>query len=164
MRQRSKEQGLNKKKEDMQENKTRVGVKKHTPDGGIHRPKMDGDIGSDLIVSKDTIIPASPCATATLIPSGVSIRIPSGYWCQIVGRSSAANKRGLMVVGATIDTGYLGELMACVFNMTGKEMLVKKGEKIAQAIFYKTHVFDFEEVDKLEATQRGESGYGSTGR
>ena len=143
--------------------RTKILVKKLHPDGGIHQPKLAGDVGHDIIAAQDVTVPALPHPTATLIPSKVVIAPPEGYWFQILGRSSTANKRGLMVVPAVIDNLYRGELAACVFNMTDKPIEVKKGERVAQAVFFKAEVFEFEEVEELEETERGVKGYGSSG-
>ncbi len=143
--------------------KKRVLVKKAHPDGGIHRPKKTGDQGYDLVVKETTVVPPGP-GKAMTVPAGVHIKIPDGYWCQILGRSSSANKKGLLVHTAVIDTGYTGEMFACVWNMTGEPIIVEKGERLAQVVFFPEQHFDFEEVDQLPTTERGETGFGSTGK
>jgi len=127
---------------------------------GIHSPKKFGDQGFDLVVSEDTVVP--PLGSGSVIvPSDVKIGIPEGYWCQIVGRSSTA-KRGLSVQTATIDQGYTGKMFACCFNMTSNEISIKKGERLAQVVFFKSEIPSIVEVDELPSTERGETGFGST--
>jgi len=140
-------------------------IKKTGMMGGIQAPKKLGDVGYDLASACSIVIPPfDEHDTAVLVPSGVSIKMPEGYWCQIVGRSSSANKKGLLVVNATIDNGYTGELCACVFNMTNKPIEIDEGERLAQVVFHRMEQPSMMEVDELPETERGESGYGSTGK
>jgi len=141
----------------------KVLVKKPSEHGGISSPKKRGDVGYDLTVSEDTVIPPLP-AMPVIVPAGVHIKIPEGHWCQIVGRSSAANKLGILVHTATIDEGYTGQLFACVWNLTGEPITVKKGTRLGQVVFYKICTPDMEHVHELPDTERGETGFGSTGK
>lgn len=139
-------------------------VRRQGPDhAGIHQPKKAGDVGYDLVVSETTTIPPLP-AKPVIVPAGVNIKIPAGYWCQIVGRSSAANKLGLLVATATIDEGYTGQLFACTWNLGDKPVTVERGERLGQVVFHKINTFDMEEVAELPKTERGETGFGSTGK
>lgn len=139
-------------------------IKRHSKNGGLSLPQKDGDVGHDLFVSEDTTIQPIPQPTASLVPSHVSVKIQDDHFCQILGRSSAANKRGLLVVSAVIDNGYLGELKVCVFNLTGQPVEVKKGERLAQVVFFPMCIPQTKEVKELPETERGTSGYGSSGR
>lgn len=140
-------------------------VKKHlTNHDGILMPKMDGDVGYDLVCSEDFILPPHGSAlTASIVPAGVSIKSPDGFFCQIVGRSSAA-RRGIGVQTAIIDNGYTGPMFTCSWNMTDKPILIRKGDRIAQVIFLPMYIFPIKVVDKLPDTTRRDAGFGSTGR
>lgn len=139
-------------------------VKRLGEDGGIHAPKKPGDVGFDLECSEDfTLPPHGTAANAFIVPAGVSIKTPEGYYCQIVGRSSAA-KRGIGVQTAVIDTGYTGPMFACVWNMTSETIQIKKGDRIAQVVFFPSCTFGMEEVAELPETERGATGFGSTGK
>ena len=142
-------------------------VKGMDPEGvlDILPPQRPTDVGYDLVVSQETHLPpfGSAGGGATTVPSAVKMKIPTGYYAQIVGRSSAANKRGVLVHTATIDPGYTGQLFACCWNMTNEVKLIKKGERLAQVVFLPTHTPPLEEVIKLPITERGEDGFGSTG-
>lgn len=137
-------------------------VKKQSEHEGIHKPKKAGDVGFDLVTSEDTVLEALP-GSAVVVPAGVNIKIPDGYWCQIVGRSSAA-KMGVLVHTATIDNGYTGQLFACCWNMTGKPIKIEKGTRLAQVVFHEINTFELEEAEELPQTERGDSGFGSTGK
>ena len=132
----------------------------------LHAPKKDGDVGYDLTVSEDTIImPAAMNGSgfATSVPCAVKVKIPDGYFCQVLGRSSAANKRGILVHTAVIDNGYTGQMFACCWNMGKTAITVKAGERLAQLVFFPMTVLELQEVEELPETSRGESGFGSTG-
>jgi len=140
-------------------------VKKLDPDhDGILPPKKEGDVGYDLVASEDFELPPHGSASAAfIVPAGVHIKAPDGYFCQIVGRSSTA-KRGIGVQTAVIDEGYTGPMFSCCWNMTGDPIYIKKGDRIAQVVFLPACRFELEEVKELPGTERGSSGFGSTGR
>ena len=129
---------------------------------GILYPQMDGDVGYDLVTSEEATIQPLP-SKAQLIRAGVHIKIPEGYFAKVVGRSSAANKYGLLVHTATIDNGYTGEMFVCCWNMTGEPVIIKKGTRLAQVIFLPITLFTMEEVEELPDTERSQAGFGSTG-
>ena len=145
-------------------NSVKLLVKRKLPEHeGILPPHLPGDVGLDLVCVEDTIIPPNTDAThAIIIPAGVHVKIPTGYFIQISGRSSAA-RRGISVQTATLDNGYVGELFSCVWNQTPEPIAIKKGERVAQAILFKAHVFPMEFVEELPITERGERGFGSSG-
>ena len=98
------------------------------------------------------------------IDTGIKIKIPNGYEAQIRCRSGLACK-GLMVVNGigTIDSNYIGKIMVILTNISKKEILIKHLDKIAPMCIKPVWQFDFKEVKCLEETDRGESGFGSTG-
>lgn len=138
--------------------------KKHDESDGVNIcfPKKEGDCGYDLIISKDTVVPPRQ-SYPTDVPCGVSIKIPDGYFGLIINRSSTSRKLGLWVVPGVIDCGYTGELFACVYNMTPEEIKVGKGTRISQCIFLPINTFPLCETNELPSTERGTSGFGSSG-
>ncbi len=100
-----------------------------------------------------------------LIPTGLKIAIPAGYECQVRPRSGLALKYGVTVLNTpgTIDADYRGELGILLINLSDEDFVVNDGERIAQLIFAHHETCEFELVEELDDTSRGEGGYGHTG-
>ena len=124
--------------------------------------KLEGDAGLDLYCVEDTVIPARSEKPVN-VPAGIFVALPKGMWCDIRGRSSST-KRGLVVVSCCIDNGFRGELFSCVHNATNEDIIIKRGERVAQFIIHKINMPTIVEVDELPASERGERGWGSTGK
>lgn len=103
--------------------------------------------------------------TTILIGTGLSITPPDGYFGAIFARSGLASKRGLRPANCVgvCDEDYTGEYMVAVHNDSDDKQFIKHGERIAQLVFLPYVSADFVEVDKLEETDRGVGGFGSTG-
>ena len=101
-----------------------------------------------------------------LIHTGIALEIPQGYVGLIYARSGLATKRGLAPANkvGVIDSDYRGEIMVALYNQSGTEQTVTSGERIAQIVFTPYVAADFEFCDELNSTERGEGGFGSTGR
>ena len=101
-----------------------------------------------------------------LFRTGFAIAIPHGYECQIRPRSGLALRHGISLPNtpATIDSDYRGEVMVALVNLGGAAFRVERGMRIAQMVFARVESAAFEEVAELPATERGEGGFGSTGR
>ena len=127
--------------------------------------KTEGSSGMDLIAFVDKPIEIKPNNSA-LIPTGLSIAIPQDYEVQIRPRSGLAAKSNISVLNTpgTIDSDYRGELKIILFNHGNKEFIVKNNERIAQMVLAPILKVDFEEVDSLPDTIRGDGGFGSTGK
>jgi dUTP pyrophosphatase len=100
-----------------------------------------------------------------LMPTGIAVKIPEGHFGLIVPRSSSA-KLGIMLANTCgiIDSGYTGELLVFIRNMTGYPLPLERGSRIAQLIVLPYFsVPKFELVEKLPETDRGSGGFGSTG-
>jgi len=99
-------------------------------------------------------------------PLGFSTAIPEGYYFKVVPRSGLALWDGLSIVNSpgTIDTGYRNEWMAIVVNLSNKEVILRKGDRICQIILGKLHDYEFIEKDELLDSDRGLGGFGSTGK
>ena len=122
-------------------------------------PKLKGDVGRDLVIAKDVVIaPYTDCD----VGHGISVSMPVGCWGQIVCRSSAWAKHGLMVVPGVIDNGYVGPLFTFAINFNNKEVRLKKGSSISQLVLHPVIVGKACLVNELPETERGERGWGST--
>jgi len=128
--------------------------------------KKDGDVGYDLpavIPDKKSIL-IKPGERGT-IPTGIFLEIPKGYWASIEARSSTS-KLMIEVPKGVIDEGYRGELFAVLLNVGNKALLVNHGDRYVQLIMHKreNENIRIEEVDELSPSERGDTGFGSTGR
>lgn len=96
------------------------------------------------------------------IPTGWAFQPPKGYMLQILQRSGLASK-GLICVGGILDNDYVGEVVVILLNTTDDYIKINNGDRIAQMALRKYYQADFEESDNLDETERGGSGFGSTG-
>ena len=129
---------------------------------GIKLPEYAhiGDAGADLVTNNILDVYIGPRATYR-IPTGVKVAIPEGYFGWIVSRSSAW-KRGLLMSGI-IDSSYTGEIFLNVANNSDSIQIVESKSRIAQLLILPVVRAKFEPVETLDETERGESGFGSTG-
>jgi len=100
------------------------------------------------------------------IGTGIATEIPDGYFGGIYARSGLATKQGLAPANkvGVVDADYRGELIVALHNHSNKIQTIHKGDKIAQLIIQPYLSFEIEEVDELSETERGEGGFGSTGK
>jgi len=120
-----------------------------------------GDAGADLRASESgSIAPGQ----RSLIPTGIRIALPDGYVGLVHPRSGLAVKNGVTVLNTpgTIDSGYRGKVI--LLNTSDEEFLYQRGDRIAQLVIQKYEKADFLEVEQLPETERGEGGFGSSGR
>lgn len=122
-------------------------------------PKV-GDAGHDLFSCQGILIPAFDRA---VVPTGIAIEIPPGMVGLIWPRSGYANDFGLDVLAGVIDESYRGEIKVILFNSGDRDVYLESGSKIAQILFQDYFTYEFEVVESLENSDRGESGFGSTG-
>ena len=127
--------------------------------------KTVGSSGMDLMALTDKPITILP-KKSYLVPTGISMAMPKNYEIQIRPRSGLAAKNNISVLNTpgTIDSDYRGEIKIILFNHSSDEFLINNGDRIAQIVLMPVHKIDFEEVDNLPDTVRGEDGFGSTGR
>jgi len=125
-------------------------------------PAKPGDVGFDLKCWIPDNVLVIPPGTFANIATGVSVKIPDGYWASIRSRSSTFAKRNLMVMDGTIDCEYVGSLHIFVFNPTKVDAHVVNGDRLAQLVFFPSVVPIIEVTDKLPTTIRGTTGFGST--
>ncbi len=100
-----------------------------------------------------------------LVPTGLFVSIPLGYEAQIRPRSGLAFKHGITVLNTpgTIDADYRGEIKVILVNLSNKDFTIVKGERICQMVFAKIEQIEWQMVDNLDDTDRGEGGFGHTG-
>lgn len=100
-----------------------------------------------------------------LIPTGLHIALPTGYEAQVRPRSGLALKKGITVLNSpgTIDADYRGEVGVLLINLSQEDFVVNDGERIAQMVIARHEQGEFEAVEVLDETERGEGGYGHTG-
>ncbi|MCX2475506.1 dUTP diphosphatase [Pedobacter sp. MC2016-05] len=101
-----------------------------------------------------------------LISTGLYIELPVGYEAQIRPRSGLAYKHGISIVNSpgTIDADYRGELKVLLVNLSDTEFKIVNGDRIAQMVIAKHETIDWQAVNELGETLRGEGGYGHTGK
>ncbi len=116
----------------------------------------------DLVAALDGPVEIAGGQT-TLIPIGIGVEIPPGYFGLIKDRSSVA-LRGLETAAGVIDSDYRGELKVVMHNVSEHPQVVEPGERIAQMIVVAHAAWEVSEVEELGSTARGEGGFGSTGR
>lgn len=123
---------------------------------------LPGDAGMDLRAAKTVLIGPGERA---LVPTGVRLGLPEGVVAFVHPRSGLALNRGITVLNApgTIDSNYRGEIGVILHNTSTDWFDVDKGDRVAQLVFQQVLTVEFEQVDTLSESVRGESGFGSTG-
>ena len=121
--------------------------------------------GMDLRANLEEPIELFPLERS-LIPTGVYIQLPEGFEAQIRPRSGLAVKHGVSIVNApgTIDADYRGEIRVVLVNLSNEIFTVNDGERICQMVIAKHERIEWIEVDVLDETERGEGGFGHTGK
>jgi dUTP pyrophosphatase len=101
-----------------------------------------------------------------LVPTGLFIELPEGHEAQVRPRSGLALKHGITVLNSpgTIDADYRGELKILLINLSKEDFTINDGERIAQVVVAKHERIHWEEVEQLLETERGEGGFGHTGK
>lgn len=121
--------------------------------------------GVDLRANIENDILLEPL-NRVLIGTGLYIQLPKGYEAQIRPRSGLAAKHGITVLNSpgTIDADYRGEIKVILVNLSHQSFVINPGERIAQMVITTHEKVEFNVVDKLDETVRGEGGFGSTGK
>jgi dUTP pyrophosphatase len=128
----------------------------------------DGDSGFDLRANLPEPITLGPLERF-LVPTGLSFQIPVGYEIQVRPRSGLAAKQGLSVLNTpgTVDQGYTGEVKVILVNLSNEKQTINHGDRIAQAVLCPVltkRTTTLVPVNKLTKTDRGDGGFGSTGK
>ena len=121
--------------------------------------------GYDLYACLDYPVFIKPHETVK-IGTGLAMAIPNNYWGGIYSRSGLASKHGLRPANCTgvIDPDYRGEIIVAVHNDSNDSQVINPGERIAQFILEERFLCDWKEVEELDDTERGDGGFGSTGK
>ena len=119
--------------------------------------------GVDLRASEARVIPPGGRA---LVPTGLRIALPEGYEAQVRPRSGLALRHGVTLPNSpgTIDADYRGEIGVILMNLGQEPFIVEPGDRIAQMVVAPVARVAWSEAEALDATERGEGGFGSTGR
>jgi len=127
--------------------------------------KTPGSAGVDICANLSQNITLQPLERA-LIPTGLFLELPLGTEAQVRPRSGLAYKSGVTVLNTpgTIDADYRGEIGVILINLSNNPFEVVDGDRIAQIVFAKHEVANFEVVSELGITDRGTGGFGSTGK
>ena len=123
-----------------------------------------GSAGMDLRANIDAPITLAP-GERKLIPTGIYIALPVGYEAQVRPRSGLALKHGIGLANmlGTVDADFRGEIGVILINLGQEDFVVNDGERIAQMVIAKHERAEWDVVEELDETERGEGGYGHTG-
>ena len=135
--------------------------------GDLPAYQTAGSAGCDVQAALDSsggLLLIKPGARA-LVPTGLTLEIPRGFEIQVRPRSGLALKNGVTVLNTpgTIDSDYRGEVKVLMINLGQEDFTIKNGDRIAQLVLSPVVHALFQEAGELEATSRGEAGFGSTG-
>jgi dUTP pyrophosphatase len=124
-----------------------------------------GSSGLDLRAFVTAPVQLAPLERA-LIPTGLHIALPNHWEAQIRPRSGLAIKQGLTCLNTpgTIDADYRGELKVILINLSNEIQVIQDGDRIAQIVFQQVEKMEWQLVENLETTQRGDGGFGHTGK
>lgn len=140
-----------------------VSIKRLDPSAELPAYAYQGDAGLDLRANES--IRLKPFERA-MVSTGLAIAIPDGYAGFVQPRSGLAIKRGLSIVNTPglIDAHYRGELKIIAINLDPEhDIMIERGERIAQLVIQEVPSVELVEVDELDATDRGNGGFGSSG-
>jgi len=145
--------------------KFQMNIKKLRSDAIIPTYGSACSAGADLYACEDNAVSIGVGQTV-LIHTGIAMAIPEGYVGLVYARSGLATKKGLAPANkvGVIDSDYRGEIMVALHNHGSVPQTVESGERIAQIVFTPYAAAEFLAVDELDVTERGEGGFGSTGR
>ena len=138
-----------------------IKVKKLTEDATIPVVGSKYAAGLDLASAVDIVIPAGKMRK---VSTGLSVAVPLDSYFRIAPRSGLAAKHEIDVLAGVVDSDYRGELVVLLKNLGENDFVVNKGDRIAQGIVEKIYLADVLEVKELPDTDRGENGFGSTGK
>ncbi len=121
--------------------------------------------GVDLKAVLDGPVTLKPLERS-VIGTGLKIALPEGFEAQVRPRSGLAAKFGITVLNApgTIDADYRGEIGVILVNLSNEEFTIQPGERIAQLVLARYEQIEWQITERLSETERGEGGFGSTGK
>jgi dUTP pyrophosphatase len=143
----------------------RVRFQKLRPGAQAPRYMSAGAAGMDLSSAADEPIEIAPGGRVA-VPTGLALEIPAGFEGQVRPRSGLARKFGITLPNApgTIDSDYRGEVQVLLANLGTEAYVINPGDRIAQLVIAPVVTAELEEADSLENSQRGDGGFGHTGK
>lgn len=142
--------------------KIRIKIKTYDKDVILPEYKTKDSAGCDLVNIGESV-KLYPLDRALFL-TGVHISLPEGYEAQVRGRSGLNAKRGIVVPVGTIDSDYRGEIGVVLYNLSREPVTIMHGDRIAQLVISPVIQADWQQVDHLDKTDRGDGGFGSTGK
>jgi dUTP pyrophosphatase len=142
----------------------RIPIRRLDPGLPLPAAQHDGDAGIDLYAAADCTLDAR--GGRALVPAGIAIAIPDGYAGFVQPRSGLALRHGVTVVNSPglVDSGYRDEIKVLLVNLDPVESFkISRGDRIAQLVIQRFELVEWHEVSDLDETERGLSGWGSTG-
>lgn len=138
-------------------------IKKLNSDAVIPEYQSSGAAGFDFHATNELVLKKGERG---IVQTGLAVALQSGYELQVRPRSGLAFKHGISIVNTpgTVDSDYRGEVKIILINHGDEDFEVKKGERVAQGVIKEVIQAQIIEVDELDSTERGEAGFGSTGR
>jgi dUTP pyrophosphatase len=139
-------------------------VRRLDPSAALPAYAHDGDAGLDLVANAEVTVEAG---ARVMVPTGIAVAIPQGHAGWVLPRSGLASRHGITLANAPglIDSGYRGEVMISVVNLDRTQAYtIEKGERIAQLVVAAYASVVVEETEELTESERGEGGFGSSGR
>lgn len=130
------------------------------PDARMPERAHDHDAGLDLYSREEQIVLPGESA---VFDTGVHIALPPGTFGQLLSKSGLNVNYNIVSCGGTIDEGYTGSIKVKLYNLGQKPYMIRKGQKICQLVIIPCVKPELEVVDRLEETERGEKGFGSSG-
>ncbi|MBL6840849.1 MAG: dUTP diphosphatase [Pelagibacterales bacterium] len=145
----------------------KVYIKKISSKSDFKLPNYEtkGAAGMDLSADIESEVTLKPLERS-LIPTGIAISLPKDLEAQIRPRSGLAIKHGITILNTpgTIDSDYRGEIKVILVNLSNDNYTIKPQDRIAQMVFSQFVTGEFDIVENLDETDRGDSGFGSTGK
>jgi dUTP pyrophosphatase len=136
----------------------------HAADLPLPTYASEGAAGMDVCaaVNEPMILAAGK---VVLVPTGICVAIPRGYEMQVRSRSGLAAKQGVFALNSpgTIDSDYRGEVKVILANFSNEDVIIERGSRIAQLVVAQHESVQWDVVESLDDTHRGEGGFGSTG-
>ena len=136
-------------------------IKKLNSEAKLPTKHHESDAGLDFYCVEEVVVKSGEQA---VVKTGVSIEVPFGYTGLIWDKSGISIKHGIKTLGGVIDSGYRGEILIGVINHSKEDYIFEKGNKIAQMLIQKIEDVNIKEVEELSVADRGEKGFGSTGK
>ena len=132
-------------------------------DKGAYEPTRayPTDAGLDLRTPRAVTVPAHGAAS---IDTGIHVAIPAGYYGELQSKSGLNVKHSVVSLGGTIDASYRGAIVAKLYNLSDRDYSFEPGDKVVQLVIQPCALPELRLVDTLDDTDRGKSGFGSSGR